>query len=131
MKSIVKYKILDIDKFYENLAVYVDLGVDQGDFLFNPWPTKSDYFGKLQFGKFVIYQQHKRFFQRRIVLKIEGEMKEDTLSLVISYYQYWMVFISSLLGGIFCLMLMVNLEFYIGGYYGSKSATEFGVNSAR
>ncbi len=114
MRRAITYKIKDFDKFYKEFVNLVDLTVDHNDFRINPWITKSDYFGKLQFGKFVIYHQHKHFLQRRIVLKIDGELKEDTLCLLINYYYQWIFITNVLFLTLFSLFLMIKLNFYIG-----------------
>jgi hypothetical protein len=114
LRKAITYKIEDFDKFYKEFVNLVDLTVDHNDYQTNPWVTKSDYFGKLQFGKFIIYHQYKHFLQRRIVLKIDGELKEDTLSLFISYY-YQRIFITNVLFlTLFSLFLMMKLDFFIG-----------------
>jgi hypothetical protein len=114
LKSIFTYKIEDSDKFYKEFADLVDISVDLSDYRLNPWNTKSDYFGKLQFGKFEIYHQHKHFLKRRIVLKIVGEINEETMTLFISYYYQWIFIINVFFLTLFGLFLMVNLDVYIG-----------------
>lgn len=114
MKSIFTFKIEDFDKFYKEFVDLVDISVDLSDYRLNPWNTKSDYFGKLQFGKFVIYHQHKHFLQRRIVLKIVGEINENSMTLFISYYYQWIFIINVLFLTLFSLFLMIKLDVYIG-----------------
>jgi hypothetical protein len=114
LRRAITYKIDDFDKFYKEFVKLVDITVDYGDYRINPWNTKSDYFGKLQFGKFVIYHQNRLFLQRRIVLKVDGELKENTLSLIISYYFQWIFGINVLLLTLFSLFLMIKLDVYIG-----------------
>ena len=114
MRRAITYKINDFDKFYKEFVNLVDLTVDHIDYRINPWITKSDYFGKLQFGKFVIYHQHKLFLHRRIILKIDGELKEGTLYLFINYYYQWISIANVLFLTLFSLFLMIKFDFYIG-----------------
>jgi len=114
LRRAITYKINDFDKFYKEFVNLVDLTVDHIDYRINPWITKSDYFGKLQFGKFVIYHQHKLFLQRRIILKIDGELKEGTLYLFINYYYQWIFIANVLFLTLFSLFLMIKFDFYIG-----------------
>jgi len=114
LRRAITYKINDFDKFYKEFVNLVDLTVDHSDYRINPWITKSDYFGKLQFGKFVIYHQHKLFLQRRIILKIDGELKEGILYIFINYYYQWIFIANVLFLTLFSLFLMIKFDFYIG-----------------
>jgi len=114
LRRAIIYKIQDFDKFYKEFVNLVDLTVDHIDYRINPWITKSDYFGKLQFGKFVIYHQHKLFLQRRIILKIDGELKEGILYIFINYYYQWIFIANVLFLTLFSLFLMIKFDFYIG-----------------
>jgi hypothetical protein len=114
LKSTFTFKIEDFDKFYKEFVDLVDISVDLSDYRLNPWNTKSDYFGKLQFGKFVIYNQHKHFLKRRIVLKIVGEINENSMTLFISYYYLWIFIINVLFLTLFSLFLMIKLDVVIG-----------------
>jgi hypothetical protein len=114
LRRAITYKIEDFDKFQKDFVNLVDLTVDHSDYRINPRITKSDYFGRLKFGKFVIYHQHKYFLQRRIVLKIEGELKEDKLCLFINYYYRWIFITNVLFLILFSIFLMIKTDFYIG-----------------
>ena len=114
MKNKFVYKIEDSDSFYKDFINIIDTSVDISDYWLNRGITKADYFGKFQAGKFTIYHLHEFFILRRIVLKINVEIKENTLSLVVNYYSKWIFTINAIWLFITSIVLMVGLNFYIG-----------------
>jgi hypothetical protein len=114
LRRAITYEIVDLDKFLKEFANLVDLSVDLSDFRVNPWSSRSDYFGKLNSGNFLIYQQHKGFLNRSIVLKINGKFEAKSLSLFIHYYNQWILIMNFLWLTIFGFFLMANLDMYVG-----------------
>lgn len=111
--SPVKYKINNLERFFAGFYQLVDTRVDYSDFLADPWVTKSEYFGKLKWGEFTIYQVRKSLLNRNTLLRIKGHVDENELTLEISYHQGLVMAISYLVMIFFSLLLMSD-SFYIG-----------------
>lgn len=112
---ILKYAIDNYEAFEKGFFSLVDTSVDYSDYRIKPWLTKADYFGKINWGKFTIYHQVKFFHQRRIILKIEGVIKENQLLLKINYHHFfWVSIISSIFLALFGIFMMTRLPIYFG-----------------
>jgi hypothetical protein len=110
----IKYKIDDLEDFQTRFTSLVDTSVDYTDYSCHPLTIKADYFGKIQWGKFTIYHQYKRFFQRQIILKIDGGIKENIVSLNISYHNQWIFVISTIITTLFCVFVTLHVSLFIG-----------------
>jgi hypothetical protein len=110
-----KYKIANYEAFENGFLGLVDTSVDYSKYKINPWVTKADYFGKLKWGKFTIYQQPKYLFKRRIFLKIDGAINDNQLSLKINFhYFYWVAVVNSIFLGLLSVFIMTQLPIYYG-----------------
>ena len=114
MSSNIHYKIDNLERFETEFLSLVDTSVDYSDFSGNPWTTKFDYFGKFNWGNFTIYQIDSIFLRPRIVLKIDGEINENLLSVRISYYQLWIFLANTIFLTLFSIFLMFKLPLYFG-----------------
>lgn len=114
MRRILKYKIEDLEIFLTEFISFVDTSFDYTEFLLNPWITKSDYFGKINYGKFIIYHKVNLLFQPRIILEIRGQIKENILSLTIKYHNLWNVITSIVFLTVFSVFMMTTLSIYFG-----------------
>ena len=111
--SPLKYKINNLERFFAGFYQLVDTKVDYSDFLADPWVTKSEYFGKLKWGEFTIYQVRKSLLNRNTFLRIKGHVDANELTLEISYHQ-GLVVVISYLGMIVFSLILLRDNFYIG-----------------
>jgi len=112
---ILSYEIDNSEAFEKGFFSLVDTSVDYSDFRSNPELTKADNFGKMSWGKFTIYHQSKCLLQRRVILKIEGVIKENQLLLEIEYHHFFWVSIVSLISvALFSIFMMTRLPIYFG-----------------
>ncbi len=109
MTTILKYEIGDYEIFQQEFFKLVDTTVDLSDYKSNPWITKSDYFGNMNWGDFIIYRIHKFFFRQRIILKIEGEIEEDQVHLRIKVFHFWLFLTNAVFLTIISVILILNV----------------------
>ena len=112
---ILSYEIDNYEAFEKGFFSLVDTSVDYSDYQNKPGLTKSDYFGKMSWGKFTIYHQSKCLLQRRVILKIEGVIKESQLMLKIENHNFfWVSIVSSIFVALFSIFMMTRLPIYFG-----------------
>ena len=112
---ILSYKIDNYEAIEKEFYSLVDTSVDYSDFRINPELTKADNFGKISWGKFTIYHQSKWLLQRRVILKIEGVIKENQLLLEAKYHHFvWVSIVNSIFVSLFSIFMMTRLPIYFG-----------------
>ncbi len=89
VRETLKYKIDNIDSFFENFKKYVDVTVSKRQVLWNFFEIKKDYFGKIEYKKFSVYHLKKRFAYRRIILEINGEIDNGELLVKVKDYSFF------------------------------------------
>ena len=110
--KLLKYHISDTEEFLMKLYGLVDINIDIDDFKKNPF-LKSDYFGKIQFGNFIIYSTRKSIIGKRIILKIEGVMdSKNYVEFAIKIYHFWTLLINNLI--LVLLGLVLGFKNYFG-----------------
>ncbi len=115
MDKIIKYEIENYETFEKGFFSLVDTSIDYSDYRINPWITKADYFGKMNWGEFTIYHQTKYLLQRRVTLKIQGAIKENQLLLKINYHNFfWISIVNSILLAFFSIFIMTKLPVIYG-----------------
>jgi hypothetical protein len=114
VSSNIHYRIDNLERFETEFLSLVDTSVDYSDFSGNPWITKFDYFGKFNWGKFTIYQKDTLFLRPIVVLKIDGEIVKNLLSLRISYFQLWIFLANTILLTLLSIFMMFKLPLYFG-----------------
>lgn len=113
MKEILTYEINDSNEFISRMNEIVYL-YDEKTF-FNEIPyTKLDYFGYFQFGRFIINRTYRLFFQKIIVLKIMGEIQENTLKLKIKHPNSFGLIFNFIVLLFFGLLVLWNFNLYLG-----------------
>jgi hypothetical protein len=89
LRDNIDYKVKDGHKFITGFYKLVDTSVDYLDYMADRWVTDSEYFGKIQWGMFTIYSQHKFLWKRRTILKIRGKLTDGKLDLDIRLHYRW------------------------------------------
>jgi len=111
---IIQYKIEDYDKFLHRFFKLVDTSVDLLDYQMNPWAIKAEYFGKIKWGKFTVYNTTRGLIYRPIVLKIYGAIEKDRLRLRVTYFRIELMLIPMILGVIAGFSVILNSDYYAG-----------------
>ena len=105
------YTIKDVSNFETEFFKIINTSVDWTKY---SWPSlrkiKSEYFGKMQWGKFVIHNQYKK----RIWLKIKGEIKDDKLIVKVTPHSgYHRIIVTPVVFLLFSISTML-VSWYIG-----------------
>ena len=91
----------------------MDTTVDYKDFIADPWVTKSEYFGKVKWGDFTIYQVGRGLLNRTAFLKIKGRINDDELTLKITYHPF-LIMIFNYLGLVVFSLILIGENIYFG-----------------
>ncbi len=114
IKWSLKYRIENFGNFFDKFVPYVDTINNYKESFWIPSKMKYDYFGKIEYGNFTIYQLEKRLFKKSIVSKIVGKMNQDILEITFKGYSIIIQILNFLVLTIFSIMLMFDWSFYIG-----------------
>ncbi|MCL2098396.1 MAG: hypothetical protein FWH23_06525 [Bacteroidales bacterium] len=105
------YTINDINNFETEFFKIVNTSIDWSK---SPWLSlrqiKSEYFGKMQWGKFVIHNKYKK----RIWLRIKGEIKNDKLIIRITPSTGWHRIITGIIVIPFFSIHIMLISWYVG-----------------
>lgn len=114
LEHTVSFNLKDQHKFLNEFLKQVDTNSNKLDFSLSPWEIRKDYFGKINWGNFTIYQQKRIFLNRRIVLKIIGEITNSTLTSTIKYYNLSTFIFSTTILIFLSFVVMSEISIYPG-----------------
>ncbi|GET23129.1 hypothetical protein [Prolixibacter denitrificans] len=107
----LKFHITNKEDFITKLNEWVNTSISIRDFRANPF-QKSDYFGEIKFGNFVIYSTRKSIIGRRVILKITGTLNnDDQLVIKVKRFALWMPLVNNL------ILVGIGSVLVAGAYY--------------
>ena len=107
----LKFHISNKEDFITKLNGWVNTNVSIRDFRANPF-QKSDYFGEIKFGNFVIYSTRKSIIGRRVILKITGTLNnDDQLVFNVRMFALWIALVNNL------ILVAMGSVLIAGAYY--------------
>jgi hypothetical protein len=109
-----QYNLKDTNSFLLELMSHVDTCPDSTVYSSSSWVNKREYFGKFEWDGFTVYDKQKSLLQNKIILKINGSINANILSLNIKYQNYWISIINTVFLTVFSLFVLLYFNFYVG-----------------
>jgi hypothetical protein len=109
-----QYNLKDTNSFLSELMSHVENCTDNTVYSSSSWVNKREYFGKFEWDSFTIFDKQKILLQNKIILKINGSILDNILSLNIKYQNYWISIINTVFLTGFSLFVLLCFNFYVG-----------------